>query len=117
MTEQQRLRCTVTSYRVIDGELWEGVEETNTGFRIREGWLYLGNSAASAPVDDLLDGAREGRGWSAQAGTPPVKVECQADRWGRYACCPGGCEVGWGGRNYPKIHVSAEALLEALEER
>lgn len=107
MTDQQRLRCTITRYSAgyssrspLKSYLTETTTEETTGFHIRDGWLYLHNSAASAHVDELLDGAREGLGWSAQCGTPPVFFE------GR-----------WSGRNWPKIEVSAEALLEALEPR
>lgn len=121
MTEN-RIRCTVTRYSVVDDRLVETTTEEETSYEIRRvladqqwrDYLYLRNSAASANVEDLRELVRFDRGWSAQAGTPPVKVECQAERWGRYACCPGGCEAGWGGRNYPKIYVSAEALLEVL---
>jgi hypothetical protein len=125
MTEK-RIRCVVTRYSVVDDHLVETTAEEETGFHVAESatplqalyapgtYLYLHNSEASALVGVLLEAARRGEGWDAQAGTPPVRVECQAERWGRYTCCPGACEAGWGGRNYPKVYVSAEALLEVL---
>jgi hypothetical protein len=115
---ENRIRCTVTRYSVVDDRLVETTTEETTGYHVQplDGYLYLRNSAASARVSDLLAQAQRGQGWSAQAGTPPVKTECQAERWGLYACCPGGCEAGWGGRNYPRIYVSAEALLEVLSK-
>lgn len=115
-----RIRCTVTRYLVIfpedepNGVLRQHVREETTSARVEhgqsvkiiDGWprvlnrppayLYLDNSEASAPLADLLAAAREGRGWDAQAGTPPVYVE----------------GAGWGGRNYPRIRVEADALLE-----
>jgi hypothetical protein len=116
---ENRIRCTVTRYSVVGDRLVETTTEEETGYEVvtngaDERWLYLGNCAASARLEDLRDAIERYGGWSAQAGTPPVKVECQAERRGRCACCPGGCEAGWGGRNYPKIYVSAEALLEVL---
>lgn len=109
-----RIRCTVTRYSVdygpdphpLEGVLTERTHEETTSAEVRLGgsndpakceeYLCLGNSAASAPLKKLLAAAREGRGWSAQSGTPPVYVEGD----------------GWGGRNYPKIYVEADALLE-----
>ena len=67
-----------------------------TGWHVRGGNLYRHNSAASSRLSDLLTSAREGRGWLAQIGTPPVYVDGE----------------GWGGRNWPRIYVTADALLE-----
>lgn len=102
------LRCTITRYSIdydpdphpLSSSLRTTTSEETTGFHVRDGWLYLHNSAASTRVENLLNGAREGRDWTAQCGTPPIFVDGE----------------GWGGRNWPKIEVSAEALLEALEE-
>jgi hypothetical protein len=100
-----RIRCTVTRYSADysrdmnerpQGSLVERTTEETTSAEVRGEYLYLGNSAASAPWKKLLAAAREGRGWDAQAGSPPVYVE----------------GAGWGGRNYPKIRVEADALLE-----
>lgn len=98
-----RMRCAVTYYSVgrqrPGGVLVSSTREEHVGFHVEDGWLHLHNSEASAPVEDLLHGAREqGRGWCAQAGTPPV---CGDGRWG--------------GRNYPEIHVSADDLIAALD--
>ena len=93
----QRIRCTVTRYRVLEDALHQDVRVEHTDFHVSDGWLYLHNSSASAPVENLLADARAGRGWTAQAGTPPVFVE------GR-----------WGGRVWPRIHVYAADLLKAL---
>jgi len=117
MAEHHLLRCTVTHYRVdygpdphpLGGELRETVREETTGYHVRDAlsgdpdkrvpYLYLHNSSASAPLVNLLAAAHEGQGWPAQAGTPPVFVDGE----------------GWGGRNWPRIYVGADALLE-LEE-
>jgi hypothetical protein len=101
------IRCVVTRYRVdygpnphpLEGYLHKTTREEEASFHLRGGWLYLHNSAASARVEDLLRGACEGRSWTAQMGTPPVYIDGE----------------GWGGRNWPEIKVSSEALLEALE--
>jgi hypothetical protein len=100
------IRCTVTRYSVdygpdphpLEGVLTERTREEITSASISptSGFLYLGNSSSCASLKWLLTGAREGRGWNAQAGSPPVYVEGD----------------GWGGRNYPKIYVEADALLE-----
>jgi hypothetical protein len=103
--DRQMIRCVVTRYRVSygpglsQGYLHGATEEEETSFHLHGDWLYLHNSAASARVKDLLRGACEGRSWLAQMGTPPVYIDGE----------------GWGGRNWPEIKVSSEALLEALE--
>jgi hypothetical protein len=97
-----QIRCTVTYYQVVfpddapAGVLRKITREETTSAEVRGEYLYLGNSVASAPWKELLAAAREGRGWDAQAGSPPVYVEGE----------------GWGGRNYPRIRVEADALLE-----
>lgn len=97
MSDHQ-LCCTITHYDVVDGKLSEITTEETTSYRISSGWLYLDNSAASAWLNDVLRDARAGRGWTAQAGISQVLLD------GR-----------WAGRVWPKIYVSADALLE-LEE-
>jgi hypothetical protein len=109
MTDVHLLRCTVTHYRVDsvtarEGEIVATRRDTTSGYHIRdsgsfetvEPYIFLHNSGASAPLSSLFAQAREGRGWNAQCGTPPV-----------YAA-----DAGWGGRNYPNIYVSADSLLE-----
>src|SRR4051812_45294566 len=108
----KRIRCTVTRYSVVDDRLVETTTEEETGYAIEPSrsttyrvvhgertdlprderlWLYLNNSEASGPVEQLLEQARRGQGWPAQAGAPPVKVECQA-RSRKELCCAGPCE-------------------------
>jgi hypothetical protein len=109
---ENRIRCTVTRYSVVDDRLVETTTEETTGYHVQplDGYLYLRNSAASARVSDLLAQAQRGQlerpgrhgGWSAQAGTPPVKVECQAERWGRYALLPRRLRGGLGRPQLPE---------------
>lgn len=96
------LRCRSTYYRVEDNKLAETTREETTGYLIRKGgrnhepYIYLHNSAASAPVNDLIAGAHKGGGWMAQVGHPPAYVEGE----------------GWFGRSSSQIYVPADALLE-----
>jgi hypothetical protein len=118
------IECEVTRYRVVGDEVVETTKTEVTTFEVdrhphgmlNRRYLYLHNSQASAPLEGLRGFVAEGRGWCAQAGTKPVKIECQVD--GRYMeCCgPGGCQAGWGGRNYPRIYVTHDALERALGE-
>lgn len=121
-----RIRCMVTYYSVDrqqpGGELISSTREEHVGFHVENDWLYLHNSEASAPVEDLLRNAcEEDRGWLAQAGTAPVYVApCP---YAPRPCGPGcGCGPGddvggWGGRNYPTIHVGAADLIATLDTR
>jgi hypothetical protein len=98
MIEQGRIACTIERYSVVDNELHRELIHATTGYHLKGEWLKLHNCAASAQIDDLLAGAREGRGWLAQFGMPPVYLDGE-----------------WGGRNYPEIRITAEDLLK-LEE-
>jgi hypothetical protein len=104
ITDRGRIGCVVTRYKVqkihearSDYELVQETTAEDTSYRIEGDYLYLGNSEASARLQDLEGIAREGEDWSAQAGTPPVKVDGY-----------------WGGRNYPKIVVPAAELRRVL---
>jgi hypothetical protein len=109
MTDVHLLRCTVTHYRVDythdpAGRLIETARGETTGYHIRdsgsyeavEPYIFLHNSGASAPLSALFAGAREGKGWNAQCGTPPVYAASE----------------GRGGYVYPDIYVPADSLLE-----
>jgi hypothetical protein len=104
--DRQMIMCVVTRYWVdygpnphpLEGHLHKTTSEEETSFHVHGDWLYLHNSAASARVEDLLTLAREGHSWCAQMGTPPVYIDGE----------------GWGGRNWPEIKVSSDALLETL---
>jgi hypothetical protein len=82
---------------VRDEEIERRTAEEQTSYEIRNGWLYLGNSYASAEVDRLRRRALQGGDWSAQAGTEPIWAD--------------GC---FGGRNYPRIVVPATELERVL---
>jgi hypothetical protein len=111
MNDVHLLRCISTHYRIRlnavtapKGELLETKRNETTGYHIRdsgsyeivEPYIFLHNSGASAPLSALFTKAREGRGWTAQAGAPPVYVSGE----------------GWVGRNNPNIYVPADSLLE-----
>jgi hypothetical protein len=91
------ITCTFTRYAVVEDELEETTTDEPTTWFIENGWFYLGASAASARVDALTKAAEHDMGWSAQAGTAPVRVD-----------------GAWGGRNYPKIFVPADELKRVL---
>lgn len=98
------LRCITTYYNIRNNALHETTREERTGYTLRKGgrnhelYLYLDNCSASAPLVSLLEGARKGKGWLAQAGAPPVRVDGK-----------------WVGRIWPKIYVDADALLELAQ--
>lgn len=109
MTDVHLLRCTVTHYRVDyiyhpEGQLLETKRYGTSGYHIRdsgsfetvEPYIFLHNCGASAPLSTLFAQAREGRGWNAQLGKPPVRIAGN----------------GWGGRDYPDIYIPADSLLE-----
>jgi hypothetical protein len=104
ITASGRIGCVVTRYKVqkihearADYELVQETTAEDTAYRVENDYLYLGNSQASARLEDLEGLAREGEDWSAQAGTPPVEVDGY-----------------WGGRNYSKIVVPASELRRVL---
>jgi hypothetical protein len=104
ITDQGRIGCVITRYKVqkihearTDYELVQETTAEDTSYRIENGYLYLGNSEASARVEVLEGLALNEMDWSAQAGTPPVKVD-----------------GFWGGRNYSKIVVPAAELQRVL---
>jgi hypothetical protein len=121
MTTEGMISCTVAYYYPqADGTVLEKEHVEQTSFVVRDGWVYLGNSAASAPAERLLADARadEGFVWVAQFGTKPVHLApcpsgprpCSAE----CGCGPGDDRGGWGGRNYPEVRVSRAAVIEAL---
>lgn len=91
------LICVVTRYQVSQWGLTAITTAEPTSYWVERGYLHLGNSAASGPVERLLERAREGGDWLAQFGTPPVFLD--------------GC---WGGRNYPEVRVAAAELVRVL---
>jgi hypothetical protein len=104
ITDRGRIGCVVTRYKVqkihearADYELVQTTTAEDTSYRVENDYLYLGNSEASARLQVLEGLALNEMDWSAQAGTPPVKVDGY-----------------WGGRNYPKIVVPASELRRVL---
>ena len=99
--KSNKLRCRVTRYHAnVDGI---GISETEanevTTCFLTNGYLYLGISAATARADSLLAGARAGGGWLAQYGTKPYFDNGHLT-----------------GKDHPNIYVTADALLEVLDD-
>jgi hypothetical protein len=97
VSEDGKISCIVTRYVVQQGELQERERVEETSYEVRDGWLYLGNSAASARIEYLRRRAQDELPWGAQFGTPPVRVDGY-----------------WGGRNYPNIVVEGSELARVL---
>ncbi len=109
-----------TYYSVCDGQVVEGVRGQIVEFSVwRHGdrrWLQVSGGQQSILLDQVPDAIDEG-GWAAQFGTKPVYMPSCDHQDEAPACCGPTCQHpngGWGGRNYPKIFVSAGALKDVL---